>query len=269
MYDLTNGGLIIGATVDSVAADGTVANKVHLYTKNTGGGAAPTHNERLTVDKNGLVGIGTTSPVVALDVAGTGAIRVPRGTSAQRPFGQAGMIRLNTDADILEWHDGSDWQSVTGGGGGEVNVGQNVGDGAGQVYKDKSGVTLRFKTIKAGSGVTVTNNADDVTLATPAPQPAASETVETSNFTATMRRINLVDCSGGARTVTPPASPAINDRFAVSDATASAATNNITVAFDAAGQKLFGSEQDYVLNVAGAYVEFIYCGTTTGWIATK
>lgn len=269
MYDLTNGGLIIGATVDSVAADGTVANKVHIYTKNTGGGAAPTHNERLTVDKNGLVGIGTTTPTAQLDVAGTGAIRVPRGTSAQRPFGLSGMIRLNVDADILEWYDGSDWQSINPGTGGEVNVGQNVGDGAGQVYKDKSGVALRFKTIKAGSGVTVTNNADDVTIASPAPQPAASETIEASNFTATMRRINLVDCSGGARTVTPPASPAINDRFAVSDATASANTNNITVAFATASQKLHGTVQNYVLNVAGAYVEFIYVGTTTGWIATK
>lgn len=269
MYDLTNGGMIIGATVDSVAADGTVANKVHLYTKNTGGGAAPTHNERLTIDKNGNVGIGTTSPTVRLEVAGTGAIRVPVGTTAQRPPGQTGLIRLNTDADILEWYDGSDWQTVSGGGGGETNVGQNVGDGAGQVYKGKSGVALQFKTIKAGSGVTVTNNADDVTIASPAPQPAASETIEASDFTATMRRINLVDCSGGARTVTPPASPAMGDRFAVSDATASANTNNITVAFDAASQKLFGSEQDYILNVAGAYVEFIYVGTTTGWIATK
>ena len=48
---------------------------------------------------------------------------------------------------------------------GETNTCSNVGDGAGQVYKSKVGVNFGLKTIKAGTGISVTNNTDDITLA--------------------------------------------------------------------------------------------------------
>jgi hypothetical protein len=42
--------------------------------------------------------------------------------------------------------------------GGEANVGANVGDGEGLVYEGKDGVTLNFRTIKAGPNMTVVTN---------------------------------------------------------------------------------------------------------------
>ncbi len=44
----------------------------------------------------------------------------------------------------------------------------NVGAGSGQVFKNKTGNTLNLRTIAAGTHMTVTNNSDDITLATDA-----------------------------------------------------------------------------------------------------
>lgn len=100
-------------------------------------------------------------------------------------------------------------------------------------------------------------------------QPPAVENIENSNFTALKWIINEVDCTGGAISVTPPASPVIKDRFAIVDSNANAATNNITVDFTGASQKLNGSVQDFIMNCDGCYIEFVYMGSTTGWISTK
>jgi hypothetical protein len=41
----------------------------------------------------------------------------------------------------------------------------NVGSGVGQVFRDKVGTTLNLKTLLAGTDITITNNADDITIA--------------------------------------------------------------------------------------------------------
>lgn len=55
----------------------------------------------------------------------------------------------------------ADWVEI---GVGEANLAANVGTGAG-VFRDKTGVTLNMRKIKAGANVTVTENADDITVA--------------------------------------------------------------------------------------------------------
>lgn len=47
---------------------------------------------------------------------------------------------------------------------GEVNTGVNVGAGTGQVFRDKTGTTLNFKTLVAGTGMSIANNADTIDI---------------------------------------------------------------------------------------------------------
>ncbi|MFA5152873.1 MAG: hypothetical protein WC554_09960, partial [Clostridia bacterium] len=44
------------------------------------------------------------------------------------------------------------------------SVGQNIGDGNGEVYKQKTGSVLEFKTIKAGNNITISNDTNEVTI---------------------------------------------------------------------------------------------------------
>lgn len=63
----------------------------------------------------------------------------------------------------------------SGGGSGEVNTASNIGSGSG-VFKDKSGVDLRFKTLLAGSNVTLTPSTNELTIA------ASITSTGTTNF---------------------------------------------------------------------------------------
>lgn len=94
-------------------------------------------------------------------------------------------------------------------------------------------------------------------------------TEETANFTAVVDNLHPVDCSAGVITVTPPATPADGQKFALVDSRASSATNNITVDFATAGQNLYGSLDTFVFNEDGSYVEFKYINSVIGWIAQK
>lgn len=79
-------------------------------------------------------------------------------TTANRPTTpQNGMCRYNTTTSAFEFYENGIWVGLG-------SLGANVGTGTGQVFRDKTGQTLNFKTIKAGVGTAVTNNADDVTI---------------------------------------------------------------------------------------------------------
>jgi hypothetical protein len=58
-------------------------------------------------------------------------------------------------------------------GSGEVNSGVNVGAGNG-IFLDKSGLNLRFKTVIAGSNITITNNTNDITISSTASSGTSS-----------------------------------------------------------------------------------------------
>jgi hypothetical protein len=78
-------------------------------------------------------GDGSNSPVFSLAsnpiLPGTGAVTLPKGTTAQRPTGQDGMIRYNTDTNSLETYDSGSWSNLPSGAVTLINTGTGLTGG--------------------------------------------------------------------------------------------------------------------------------------------
>lgn len=62
------------------------------------------------------------TPTNSLYIVGTGALKLPLGLVGERPTGIAGLIRYNTSASIVEFHNGSSWIGVAAVGSGVTSV---------------------------------------------------------------------------------------------------------------------------------------------------
>lgn len=84
--------------------------------------------------------------------------------------------------------------------------------------------------------------------------------VKTANYTAEKGEGVLADTSGGAFTVTLPASPSVGDQVVVADPEGTWGTNNLTVGRN--GSTIAGVAQDLVCDISGVSVQLVYDGTT-------
>jgi hypothetical protein len=78
--------------------------------------------------------------------------------------------------------------------------------------------------------------------------------------TATDKQGVLTDTSGGAFTVTLPATPSVGAQVVIADAGASWGTNNLTVGRN--GSTIGGLAENLICDITGASVQFVYDGTT-------
>lgn len=85
-------------------------------------------------------------------------------------------------------------------------------------------------------------------------------TVKTSNYTAANNDGVQTDTSGGAFTVTLPATPATGAQVFVVDTSSSWATNNLTVGRN--GSTIEGLAEDLICNISNVSVQLVYSGTT-------
>ena len=70
--------------------------------------------------------------------------------------------------------DGTTWQEFVSGTG-EDNTGANVGVGTGTIFRNKIGVVLNFKSVIGGDNITVTDNADDITITSTGTSPLTTK----------------------------------------------------------------------------------------------
>ena len=82
-------------------------------------------------------------------------------------------------------------------------------------------------------------------------------------LTGTVNRC-LGDTSGGAFTLTLPASPSVGDWVEVWDTTGDFSTNNLTIARN--GENIEGAAADYTEDRANARIKLVYSGSARGWL---
>jgi hypothetical protein len=144
----------VGMAIDGTGV--TAGSTITAFGTGNGGIGTYTVSVAQTVSSTTITGV---TQDATFEVNATDAIKVPVGTTAQRPVGVAGQIRYNTTLGRFESYNGTSWGAIGGGA---------TGGGADEVFVENSLTVTQNYTITAGksassvgdltinSGVTVT-----------------------------------------------------------------------------------------------------------------
>ena len=128
---------------------------------------------------------------------------------------------------------------------------------------------------ESGNTITIGASGDTVTLGSGASQSGFGRsgsvdwqtTKKTANFTAVSGEGYFCDTTGGAFTLTLPASPSAGDIVALKDYAINFSTANLTIGRNSSN--INGVAADPVLNTDGQSVVLVYVDGTKGWIPTQ
>jgi hypothetical protein len=120
--------------------------------------------------------------------------------------------------------------------------------------------TSAVQTVAPGTAGNVLTSNGTTWTAAALPAGGLTYIFTTTPVTATDKQGVLTDTSGGAFTVTLPATPSVGAQVVIADAGNNWGTNNLTVGRN--GSTIGGLAEDLVCNITGASVQFVYDGTT-------
>ena len=136
-----------------------------IITRLTGGTAknAPLTNTELD---NNFINLNTDKVEASANIitlSGTGAIKVPSGTTAEQPTPVDGMIRFNSDTPAFEGYKLGAWSAIGGGGGGAR------GGSTDDVFYENSQIITTSYTVTSGknamsTGPITINSGAEVTI---------------------------------------------------------------------------------------------------------
>lgn len=136
-------------------------------------------------------------------------------------------------------------------------AGKSISDGFGLLPPANGGTGL---TSPGTTGNVLTSNGTIWTSSPPAAGGITYTTVKTSNYTASANDGVQTNTSGGAFTVTLPATPSVGQQVVVIDTANSWATNNLTIGRN--GSTIEGAALDLICNISNVSVQLVYSGTT-------
>ena len=218
---------------------------------------------------NDRVGIGSTLPSTLLDVAGTisgndanisGIVTASGGFSIG--ISSSGDVITSGPIKTLNFVGTGNTFSVNG-----TSVDISISSGGSDItIQDEGSVigtaatTINF----VGSGVAASYSSGITTVTITGGGGGGSNpwTRKTANYTAVAGDQLIADTTGGTFTITLPSSPSSGDSVKVADG-GDWASNNLTI--DRNGSNIEGSTDNFVLDIRGIIVEFVYEDATDGW----
>lgn len=222
------------------------ARAIYLNLTGSPGGAATL--EVPAVQKPYIVKNGSNQQVT-IKVSGQTGVPIPTGKTA---------LVYNNGTDVVTSLDyipsltlGAALPVASGGTGATTLTANNVviGNGTSAVNFVAPGTT----------GNILTSNGTTWTSAAPAPG-GIEYVVKTANYTTQDKEGVLADTTGGAFTVTLPATPATGAQVVIADAGGVWGTNNLTIGRN--GSTIAGVAQDLVCDISGVAVQLVYDGST-------
>jgi hypothetical protein len=143
--DLIHGRIMLERA--ALDAGGVAQNDFIINTDNSSNLLLGPSTNYVAIDASGNMGIGTKTPGAILHINDTGAMILPAGTAAQQPGSPvAGMVRYNSDANLVEFHNGTAWASFSASSGSASLLVDADGDTKIQVEEGADDDTLRFDT---------------------------------------------------------------------------------------------------------------------------